>query len=74
MILKIGEVFIDTNDIIGYAHIGDAATAKKYNLLPGLYPIIYFEEKSVQISAYEKGDPDLLWIQREDFNWVKING
>ena len=68
--IKIGEVYTDTDHIVGYALMTDDNVTHGYGVLPGLYPIMYFEQYSVQIAMYQKGDPDLLWIRRGDFEWI----
>ena len=70
--IKIGEVTTYTEDIVGYALMLDDNVTHGYGLMPGLYPIMYFEEYSVQIAVYMMGDPDLLWIHRNDFEWIPL--
>lgn len=68
--IKIGDLTLDTKYIIGYALLTDDAS--KYDMPAGLYPIVYFEERCVQI-AVDVGDPDFLWIHREHFEWIQLN-
>jgi len=71
--IKIGDITAYTEDIVGYALMPDDNITHGYGLMPGLYPIMYFEQYSVQIAVYMKGDPDFLWIHREHFKWIKID-
>ena len=48
--------------------------ASEYSLYPGLYPVIYFEERCVQIPIYQNDTPDFIYIQREHIDeWIKFN-
>jgi hypothetical protein len=47
--------------------------AKKYGLHPGLYPVIYFEMRSVQIPIDIDDGPDFIYIDRDDIDeWVQF--
>lgn len=71
MKIVVGALAFNISEIIGYAKVLERIYWGNAIIYPGLYPIIYFEQNSVQI-AVDVGDPDFCWIDRDKFEWIKI--
>lgn len=54
-------------EVLGLALI--TTKASKYGLRAGYYPIIYFEERCVQVAIED--EYDFLYISREDMQWIQ---
>ena len=67
----VGDNFIEDNfKIIGLAKIDKVLEGDDKKIYPGIYPIVYFEEYSVQIAIV--GEHDFEYVSRENFEWLKI--
>jgi hypothetical protein len=73
-LLRIGGLTLDTDHIMGYALINDLpmdTPMYTFKLPDGLYPIVYFDERTVLI-AVDVDEPDFMNISRDDFEWINI--
>jgi hypothetical protein len=67
--LLIGSLHLDKPiHILGFCKLNKN---EKYNIPKGLYPIVYFEEISVQISVED--EHDFMWIDRKDMEWIDVS-